>query len=89
MPAKKKKVMRAPKTSGPIDVYLGEKIKEARRQLGLSQTELGSSVGITFQQVQKYESGRNRMTVARVLQFCRTLKIDVAELLSGVPKDLR
>ena len=88
MPKKKKRAASSAKKSGPVDAYLGAKIREARKSLGLSQTELGETVGITFQQVQKYESGRNRLSVSRLLQLCRTLKINIADMLSEVPKDL-
>jgi transcriptional regulator with XRE-family HTH domain len=59
----------------PIDVRVGHRIKVRRRELGLSQSALADSLGVTFQQVQKYEKGRNRIGAGRLTQIARFLKV--------------
>jgi transcriptional regulator with XRE-family HTH domain len=72
---------------GPIDPELdqriGKLIRSRRIELGLSQQALGKKLGITFQQVQKYERGDNQLSVARLLQMCDALTVAVAYFLDG------
>jgi transcriptional regulator with XRE-family HTH domain len=67
----------------PVDVYVGAKVKSRRLVLGLSQEELAKSIGLTFQQVQKYERGTNRISVSRLVDICRTLKAPVDYFFEG------
>ena len=67
----------------PVDVYVGAKVKSRRLVLGLSQEELAKSIGLTFQQVQKYERGTNRISVSRLVDICRTLKTPVDYFFEG------
>lgn len=67
----------------PVDVYIGSKVKARRRLLGLSQEELAKSIGLTFQQVQKYEKGTNRISVSRLVDICRSLKTPVDYFFDG------
>lgn len=67
----------------PVDVYIGNKVKARRRLLGLSQEELAKSIGLTFQQVQKYEKGTNRISVSRLVDICRSLKTPFDYFLDG------
>ena len=53
---------------GDLDTQIGQRIREARRAQGMSQTMLADALGITFQQVQKYENGGNRVSAARLLR---------------------
>lgn len=64
----------------PIDVSVGARIRLARKTLGLSQQALAESVGITFQQIQKYERGANRVSASMLAKIARTLGTPVAEL---------
>jgi transcriptional regulator with XRE-family HTH domain len=64
----------------PIDVIAGRNLQLARIRAGMSQERLGNAVGISFQQVQKYERGTNRMSLSRAWEFARTLKIRVSDL---------
>jgi len=57
----------------PVDVYVGAKVKSRRLILGLSQEDLAKSIGLTFQQVQKYERGTNRISVSRLVDICKVL----------------
>jgi transcriptional regulator with XRE-family HTH domain len=62
----------------PVDVHVGRKLRSRRTILGMSQEDLGEAVNITFQQVQKYERGFNRMGASRLYEFSCILNVDVA-----------
>ena len=64
-----------------VDAYVGEKIRGYRNQLGISQAELGDELGVSFQQVQKYEKGVNRVTGARLQQIAEAFNCVVTDLL--------
>ncbi len=61
----------------PIDVHVGARWRARRTLVGLSQTALGDAMGITFQQVQKYESGSNRISASRLYDVSKLLDIDI------------
>jgi transcriptional regulator with XRE-family HTH domain len=61
------------RTSAPADAALGLRIRQARNEAKLSQEELGNALGVTFQQIQKYEKGTNRLTAPRLVQLSKTL----------------
>ena len=65
----------------PIDVEVGQTLRQARVARGYSQTELGEALGISFQQVQKYERGANRLSASRLVRAARFLEIRSADLL--------
>ena len=67
----------------PVDIYVGSKVKSRRLILGLSQEELATSIGLTFQQVQKYERGTNRISVSRLVDICRVLKVQIDYFFDG------
>jgi transcriptional regulator with XRE-family HTH domain len=62
----------------PIDVHVGSRVRLRRNMLGLSQEKLGEAIGLTFQQVQKYERGANRIGASRLLELSRVLDVPVA-----------
>jgi transcriptional regulator with XRE-family HTH domain len=64
-----------------IDTEIGARVRFARVNAGLSQDELGNKLGVSFQQVQKYEKGTNRITGVRLFKLCGVLKIDPNYLL--------
>jgi transcriptional regulator with XRE-family HTH domain len=66
------------KNPHPVDVIAGRNLRIARLQAGYSQTRLGEAVGISFQQIQKYERGTNRMSLSRASEFASILNICVA-----------
>jgi transcriptional regulator with XRE-family HTH domain len=70
----------------PVDVVVGENIRTARLTAGLSQTELGRACDITFQQIQKYEKGANRVGGSRLMQIAEALKVPAATLLPASQK---
>lgn len=67
----------------PVDVFVGQKLKARRTLIGMTQEKLAEATGITFQQVQKYEKGRNRLSASRIFQFSRVLSIPVAYFFEG------
>ncbi len=61
-----------------VDVLVGKKLKARRVIIGVSQEELGRAVGITFQQIQKYEKGQNRMSASRLFELSKALGVNVS-----------
>lgn len=75
----------ARKLKNPIDIHVGARVRMRRKMLSLSQSDLGKAVGITFQQVQKYENGANRISSSRLQQFSNVLKVPIPFFFEGVP----
>lgn len=69
-----------------VDVHVGSRVRLRRTMLGLSQEKLGEQLGITFQQVQKYEKGTNRIGASRLHQIATVLKSPVAFFYEGLPE---
>ena len=59
----------------PVDAHVGQRIKERRVQMGMTQGQLGQSIGLTFQQIQKYERGANRVSASKMWQLARVFNI--------------
>jgi transcriptional regulator with XRE-family HTH domain len=74
--------------SNQIDVYVGSRVRQCRMLLGMSQEVLGKSVGLTFQKIQKYERGVNRIGACRLFSLGRALNIPVAFFFEDMPKEL-
>jgi transcriptional regulator with XRE-family HTH domain len=72
----------------PVDVHVGGRIRLRRTLLGLSQEALADSLGLTFQQVQKYERGSNRVSSSRLFDLCRILKVPVAYFFDEMAGDV-
>src|SRR5207248_5224309 len=82
MPAEGSKM--AMKVPNPIDKHVGSRVR-MRRMLTMSQTKLGDALGLTFQQVQKYEKGTNRISASRLQQSAHILQVPVTFFFEGVP----
>src|SRR5438477_10298342 len=67
----------------PIDTSVGAQIRLRRRSLGMSQDELGREIGVSFQQIQKYENGGNRVSASRLAQIAEVLKMPFATFFNG------
>ena len=65
-------------TPNPIDIYVGSRLRLRRALIGMSQEKLGNALEITFQQVQKYERGTNRISSSRLFQISRILDVSVS-----------
>ena len=68
-----------------VDIHIGQKIRARRILLGLSQTELADTASISFQQVQKYEKGTNRVGASRLQQFSQALGVPPSYFFEGAP----
>ncbi|MFT4254622.1 MAG: helix-turn-helix transcriptional regulator [Caulobacter sp.] len=68
----------------PVDTHVGALIRAHRRASGVSQEELGKAIGLTFQQVQKYETGENRISASKLVEVARTLHVPIAALFDGL-----
>ena len=65
-------------TLNSVDVYVGTRLKIRRNEMGLSQNKIGEMTGVTFQQIQKYEKGTNRIGASRLYEFAKILKVPVS-----------
>jgi len=72
------------KSTGSIDIEIGSRVRMRRISIGMSQEKLGDMLGLTFQQVQKYEKGMNRITVARLVEIAKILKVDIDFFFNGL-----
>lgn len=71
----------------PVDVYAGGRLRLRRTLLGMSQTDLASQVKLTFQQVQKYENGSNRISASRLYEFSKILQVPIQFFFDGFGED--
>jgi transcriptional regulator with XRE-family HTH domain len=77
---KAKRIMKSPRASGAVDKYIGARMRESRLALDMTQESIGKVLGVTFQQIQKYESGRNRVSAARLFEICEALEVSLASM---------
>jgi transcriptional regulator with XRE-family HTH domain len=75
--------------SGPIDKHLGKRVRMRRLMLRMSQTELGEALDLTFQQVQKYEKGENRIGASRLQHISEVLGVPIVFFFEGAPHNRR
>jgi transcriptional regulator with XRE-family HTH domain len=75
----------AKKTPNPIDMHVGSLVRMRRLMLGMSQEKLGDALDLTFQQVQKYEKGTNRISASRLQQISNILQVPVSFFFKGAP----
>jgi transcriptional regulator with XRE-family HTH domain len=76
------------KAPNPIDQHVGSRVRMRRLMLAMSQEKLGFALGLTFQQVQKYEKGMNRIGASRLQQISHILQVPVAFFFEGAPNAL-
>ncbi len=69
----------------PIDVHVGARLRQRRTLLGMTQTTLGEAIGLTFQQVQKYEKGTNRISASRLFYLTGVLDVTVEYFFEDMP----
>jgi transcriptional regulator with XRE-family HTH domain len=74
-----------PKLPNPVDRHVGSRVRMRRIMLGMSQEKLGEGLGLTFQQIQKYEKGTNRIGASRIQQISEILQVPVQFLFEGSP----
>lgn len=73
------------KSPNPVDIHVGARIRLRRNMIGLSQEKLGESLGITFQQIQKYEKGMNRVGASRLQAIANILNVPVTFFFDDMP----
>jgi transcriptional regulator with XRE-family HTH domain len=73
--------MRNIRSVTPVDAYVGGKVRGYRMLNGMSQEQLGKMLGVTFQQIQKYENGKNRITGSRLQQIATIFELSITDLL--------
>jgi transcriptional regulator with XRE-family HTH domain len=73
------------KQPNPIDIHVGSRVRLRRMMLGMSQEKLGEQLGITFQQIQKYEKGTNRIGASRLQHIARVLTVPVSFFFEDAP----
>lgn len=78
-----------PGVSNPVDIHVGQRLRLRRTLLGMSQEKLGDAVGLTFQQIQKYERGANRIGASRLYMFSRILDVPVSYFFEELPSQIR
>ena len=69
----------------PVDVHVGARLRVRRTLLGMSQTTLGDAIGLTFQQMQKYENGKNRISASRLYDLARVLDVPIQHFFDDMP----
>ena len=72
----------------PVDVHVGKRLRLRRTMLGFSQEKLGEAIGLTFQQVQKYERGANRIGCSRLFDLSRVLDVDIGYFFEDMPSEV-
>ena len=85
MAKSKRRFGHGPRSPGPVDVHVGARLRQRRKLLGMTQTDLGDALGLTFQQVQKYERGANRISASRLCDLSRVLDVPIDYFFEGVP----
>jgi transcriptional regulator with XRE-family HTH domain len=71
--------------SHTVDIHVGARLRQRRSLLGMSQTKVGEAVGLTFQQIQKYERGSNRVGSSRLFEFAKVLDVPVSYFFDEMP----
>ncbi len=74
------------RASHPVDIHVGQQLRIRRIHSNLSQTELGEKVGLSYQQVQKYESGKNRISASMLYEIASGLNVPVSCFFDGLPQ---
>ena len=72
----------------PVDVRVGARVQQRRVLLGMTQTDLGDAIGLTFQQVQKYERGTNRISASRLCELSRVLDVPIEYFFEDMPPEI-
>ena len=72
------------RTATEVDAFVGAQLKILRKTAGFSQTGLAKQVGVTFQQIQKYERGANRIGASRLWEFCKVFDVNPGRFFDGV-----
>ena len=83
---KAKRKSASPRSSNAIDEFIGARMRERRQALGISQADLGKILGVSYQQIQKYEIGQNRVSAGRLFDICKALNVSLSSMFERDPK---
>ncbi len=72
----------------PVDILVGARARQRRTLLGMTQTDLADALGLTFQQVQKYENGRNRISASRLYDLSRVVDVSIEYFFDDIPPEV-
>jgi len=76
--------MATPRKCTEVDTQIGDRLRGLRQKTGMSQADLGHCIGVSFQQIQKYEAGKNRVAVSTMLALADHLGISASRFLRGI-----
>jgi transcriptional regulator with XRE-family HTH domain len=82
---KKAKRKTHPRRASAVDRYIGSRMRDQRLALNMSQAQLGRELGVSFQQIQKYEMGVNRVSAARLFEICKALNVSLSSMFEHDP----
>jgi transcriptional regulator with XRE-family HTH domain len=82
---KAKRKSGSPRSATAIDAYIGARMRARRIALSMTQADLGKVLGVTFQQLQKYEKGVNRVSAARLFDICKALGLSLSSMFERDP----
>jgi DNA-binding XRE family transcriptional regulator len=74
-----------PRNASAVDKYIGARMRKLRHTLNISQAQLGSELGVSFQQIQKYERGVDRVSAARLYSICKVLNVSLSSMFEHDP----
>lgn len=78
----------APRSANPVDIHVGTRIRLRRQVMKMSQEKLGDQLGVTFQQVQKYERGTNRVGASRLWRLSQVLDVPISYFFEGLTNEI-
>jgi transcriptional regulator with XRE-family HTH domain len=81
----KRVIQTGPKEPQAVDRHVADRVRQKRIQVGMTQERLGEALGVTFQQVQKYEKGANRLSAGRLFRIANLLEVEVSYFFEGLP----
>ena len=79
--------MKAVENIHPVDAHVGQRIRNRRKELGFTQSKLADALGLTFQQVQKYERGANRVSASKLWEISDVLEVGLTYFFEDMPTD--
>jgi transcriptional regulator with XRE-family HTH domain len=83
---KAKRKSASPRSPNRIDEFIGARMRERRQALGINQEDLAKTLGISYQQIQKYETGKNRVSAGRLFDICKALNVSLSSMFERDPQ---
>jgi transcriptional regulator with XRE-family HTH domain len=83
---KAKRKSASPKSVDAVDEYIGARMRERRVELSITQSPLADELGVSFQQIQKYEKGVNRISASRLFDICKILNVPLSSMFARDPQ---